>query len=152
MTQPPTIYLAGPVMDTDDGGAEWRRDVVTQYGEQYEFRNPLSKYNVPASDVVVVDGAAPRPDEVSVSELVTTDKRLIDESDGLLVGYSKRRSVGTPMEVMWAYERDYPVALWIRDNTAISDLSPWYRHHASAITNSIELALGHIDREVSGDE
>jgi hypothetical protein len=142
----PIIYLAGPVAATDDGGAGWREAISEEYGADYGFHNPLDKYNVPVDTLEVVDGTSD-PDTghtVGVDELVAGDKKLLRESDGVLVGYVDVHSVGTPMEVMWARERDYPVALWIRDDTAFDGLSPWYRHHATALTNDLELALGHI--------
>jgi len=93
----------------------------------------------------IVDGAGTdRDDIVSVTELVETDKDLLRESDGVLVGYSAVRSVGTPMEVMWAYERDYPVAVWLRDNTSYDDLSPWYRYHATGVMQHESAALSHL--------
>ena len=147
-----SIYLAGPVAALADGGASWRERVGREYGEQYDFQNPLAKYNVPVDDLTIVDGVSDPDDETTVGtdEIVTDDKEKILKSDAVLVGYEAVHSIGTPMEVMFAYERDMPVAVWIRDDTGIMDLSPWYLHHATAVTNSIELALGHLDREVRG--
>jgi len=148
----PTVYLAGPVAELDDGGAGWRGDVEVEHGHLYDFRNPLSKYNVPVDGLTIVDGATHGGDNVvSVSEIVEGDKHLLTESDAVLVGYSAVRSIGTPMEVMWAYERDKPVAIWLRDGTACEDLSPWYRYHADLVTNSVKLALGSLDRRLGGD-
>ena len=73
----PTVYLAGPVMSMDDGGAGWREDVE-------------------------------------------------------------------------AYEREMPIVVWSRDDTPPDELSPWYRYHATAMTNSLPLALDHLDREFGG--
>ena len=147
----PTVYLAGPVMSMDDGGAGWRTDVEIEHGHLYDFKNPLSKYNVPVDGLdVVADGTHGGDNAVSVSEIVEGDKHLLAESDAVLVGYSAVRSIGTPMEVMWAFERDMPIAIWTRDGTDPSELSPWYRYHADIITNSVELALGGLDRRVGG--
>jgi len=150
----PTIYLAGPVAALENGGAEWRERAGRDYGEQYDFQNPLAKYNVPVEDLTVVDGVSDPDDPTTVGteEIVEEDKAKLRASDAVLVGYVDTQSIGTPMEVMWAFEREMPVAIWIRDETDIMDLSPWYLHHAGAITNSVEMALGHLDREVSIDE
>ena len=111
----------------------------------------MSKYNIPVGDLQVVDSANHGGDNtVSVEEIVEGDKELLRQSDAVLVGYSAVRSIGTPMEVMWARERDMPVALWIRDGTAVDELSPWYRYHATAMTNSLPLALDQLDREFGG--
>lgn len=148
----PTIYLAGPVMNLDDGGAGWREDVIENYDDQFQFNNPLGKYNVPAESLTVVDGTSGDSDHtVGVDEIVTGDKELLRDSDAVLVGYEAVRSIGTPMEVMWAFERDYPVAIWIRDSTPIDELSPWFQYHATAMTNSLQMALSHLDRQVGGE-
>ena len=149
----PTIYLAGPVAALNDGGAGWRSVVEQRFGDEFEFKNPLAKYNAPADDIEIVDGSSHGGDNVvSVSELVELDKHLLAQSDAVLVGYTAVRSIGTPMEVMWAYERAKPVALWLRDDTQTDELSPWYRYHADLITNSVEMALGGLDGRVGGNE
>lgn len=158
MTKQATIYLAGPVAAYPDGGAEWRDHIKAEFGDEFHFSDPLSKYNVPAEDLEVVEGQSRPHDDttVGVAELVERDKRMIDGADGVLVGYSAVRSIGTPMEVMYARERDMPVALWLRDDTDREDLSPWYRYHATAITQHAVLGLQHIEAQaekgVFGDD
>jgi len=140
-----TIYLAGPVAAYQDGGAAWRDRIIGEFGHEFEFRNPLDKYNVPVEDLTIVDGAGTSEDDVvSVTELVEADKELLEESDAVLVGYSAVRSIGTPMEVMWAHERDIPVAVWVRDDTHYDQLSPWYRYHAGAVVDEPEDALHYL--------
>ena len=133
-----TIYLAGPVASLEDGGASWRQDLVDEYAEDDDvhFENPVAKYNVPAGDVDIVPSESDDPGEVTPGEIVEADKSMLRESDGVLVGYSDVQSIGTPMEVMWAHERDVPVVIWIRDDTLYGELSPWYRYHADAVTTS----------------
>ncbi|MFW5896372.1 MAG: hypothetical protein ACOCUA_03210 [archaeon] len=147
----PTIYLAGPVAAYDDGGREWRDWVQDQFPD-IEFKNPLAKYNVPLEELTITATETAREDAISVDRLVESDKRLLRESDALLVGYSDVKSIGTPMEVMWARERDYPVALWIRDDTDFEALSPWYRHHVTACTNDVTMAIGHLTGQLGGDD
>jgi hypothetical protein len=137
-----------------DGGAAWREAVKDEFGEAYDFWDPLSKYNVATEDLTVVDGRSD-PDvatTVGVKEIVEEDKRLLAESEGVLVGYSQVHSIGTPMEAIYARERGMPVALWIRDDTAFDELSPWYRYHATAMTTDVELALQHLRRQTANDE
>jgi len=150
----PTIYLAGPVGHVPDGGEEWREMLIDHYGDRYDLRDPLADYNVPADGLDVVDGVSnpDNPETIGVTELVETDKTLLDESDGVLVGYKRVLSIGTPMEVMWAREREYPVALWIRDDTEFEELSPWYRYHSTALTTDPEMGLRHIKRNADGVE
>jgi len=145
-----TLYLAGPVAALDDGGASWREEITTVFARDYnvQFKNPVAKYNVPAGDVEIVSVESDHPSEVTPEEIVEADKELLRESDGVLVGYSDVQSIGTPMEVMWAFEREIPVVIWIRDGTPHSELSPWYRHHADAVTNCRPMAVGALRRRV----
>jgi nucleoside 2-deoxyribosyltransferase len=147
-----SIYLAGPVAHVDDGGAGWREDVVDEYGDEFEFQNPLAQYNVPADQLSVVDGTSDPENlkTVSVNEIVGHDKKLLEDSDAVLVGYDPVPPIGTPMEVMWAFERDYPIALWPRDGSWLSDVSPWYRHHVGHF-GSLPSCLEHLTREVADD-
>jgi hypothetical protein len=145
-----TVYLAGPVAAVRDGGAGWRNAVTEAYGDDFEFANPLDKYNVPLDGLEIVPGNSPDDDEetVGVNEIVRGDKQLIRESDALLVGYLSVQSIGTPMEVFFAARRlNLPVALWIRDGTPIEDMSPWYRYHVDKMTHSVAMALDFVEGE-----
>ena len=143
-----TLYLAGPVASLKDGGASWRHELVDEYTEDDDvhFENPVAKYNVPAGDVDIVPSESDDPGEVTPGEIVEADKSMLRKSDGVLVGYSDVQSIGTPMEVMWASERDVPVVIWIRDGTLFHELSPWYRYHADAVTTSRSMAVGGLLR------
>jgi len=145
-----TIYLAGPVAALDDGGASWREEITEAYAEDDDvhFENPVAKYNVPAADVEIVSAESDDPSEVTPEEIVEADKAMLRESDGVLVGYSDVQSVGTPMEVMWAFGHYKPVVIWIRDETPHPELSPWYRHHADAVTNARSMAVESLRRRI----
>ena len=153
VSERPAVYLAGPVAHLEDGGAGWRVEIADDYGDKFDFKDPLAKYNVSLDDLQVVEGVSdPNIDDtVGIDEIVLEDKRLLIQSDAVLVGYSAVRSIGTPMEVMWAHERDYPIVLWIRDDTYLTDLSPWYRYHATVITDSRGLAMGALGRRLGVD-
>lgn len=152
MADRPTVYLAGPVAAYDDGGAGWRESIIDFYGDAYDLKSPLDKYNVPVEELTIVDGeSGDAPETVGVGEIVHGDLTLLRASDGVLVGYSDVKSIGTPMEVRWARERDYPVALWVRDDTEFDDLSPWYRYHATALTTAPGMGLRHIERQLPGE-
>lgn len=137
-----TIYLAGPVAEAPDSGSGWREMIIEEFGETVDFANPLSKYDVPAESLDIMPGTTDESDTtVGVDEIVESDKQMLANSDALFVGYSDVKSIGTPMEVMWAFERDIPVCLWVRDGTPYDDLSPWYRYHVSMAVNSPKLGL-----------
>lgn len=135
MSSVPTTYLAGPVASLDDGGASWRETVMDER-LQFNYEDPLEKYNVPLDDLeVVADDSTKRyrDNTVTVSEIVEGDKAKLRNSNAVLVGYENVHSIGTPMEVMWSYMHGYPVLLWVRDDTPRDKLSPWYRYHVSDI-------------------
>jgi hypothetical protein len=138
------IYLAGPIAHAAMGGAGWRERVSGEFGDRAQFLDPLNRWNAVADDLEIVDGHCDEPGHVGVRDIVEGDLNLLELADGVLVGYSQLRSVGTPMEVRWAHERDVPVALWIRDETPVRELSPWYRYHAGIVTESLDLAVGYL--------
>jgi len=139
-----TIYLAGPVANVENGGSKWRNELVESYPNT-DFNNPLDKFNAPADNLEIEQNPV-GPNEVSATEIVEADKEILRESDAVLVGYEDIQSVGTPMEVMWAYERDYPITIWLRDGSILPDLSPWYLYHADFITSKQGHAVAHLER------
>lgn len=141
---PFVVYLAGPVNNVEDGGKSWRDTVKESYEDVpfVEFRDPLDKYNVSVEDLTIVDEEPSGDDEVAVSKLVSSDKFMIKDSDVLFIGYEPVQSIGTPMEVMWAYERDYPIGMWLRGHE-YDDLSPWYKHHVDVFE---QMSLKTIER------
>lgn len=118
------IYLAGPVQHADDGGRGWR-DRIKGEMPRGEWLDPLDKYDVPAGDV-----------DVSPTEIVESDKAMIDEADAVLARYAHVPSVGTAMEILHAYERDIPVFVW-DDGDDSASMSPWISHHATGYGTSL---------------
>lgn len=145
------IYLAGPVRERFEGGRLWREEMIEDWSHRFEFCNPLDKYNVSTENLIVVPGVSDyrESDTVGVSEIVEGDKEMMTTSDAILVGYTAVESIGTPMEVMWAAERDYPVVVWIQDSEiGLEDMSPWYRYHADHIETSRDDALAKLELEL----
>ncbi len=124
------IYLAGPIKNVADNGRIWRNDVKLQYLNK-EFYDPLTHLDATEQDI-------------DSETIVKCDKGGINQSDAVLVGYEAVESVGTPMEVMYAYERDLPIALWVRDDTKVADLSDWYRFHTFP-TQHLEQAVDYLE-------
>jgi nucleoside 2-deoxyribosyltransferase len=73
----------------------------------------------------------------SYKEIVEGDKDDIRESDVLLVNYDKP-SVGTSMEIYFAWLLGKPIIVVARPETVIS---PWLRYHSTKIVNSFEEAF-----------
>lgn len=127
-----TIYLAGPINGcTDSEANDWRERVIGyfQHGT-VGFLNPMRR------DYRGMEAT-------SMREIVQLDKRDINCSDILLVRYLKP-SVGTSMEIYYAWERDIPVIVWADP----VDLSPWLVYHSTKIASGFEEAMGSIKRMV----
>lgn len=134
------IYLAGPVQHAADGGHGWR-DHIKEDMPRAEWLDPLDKYDVPSGDVDVGT-------DVSAEEIVESDKAMIDDADAVLARYAHVPSVGTPMEILYAYERDIPVFVWA-DGEDTADMSPWIIHHATGYGTSLRQMAEHTLAEAS---
>ena len=75
-------------------------------------------------------------------DMVESDKADIDECDTLLVNYVKP-SVGTSMEVLYAWERGKIVILVAPQNVVIS---PWLVYHSHHLFHTVEDAVAHINQ------
>lgn len=154
-----SVYLAGPIQHAEGHGVNWRQQVMDDYDEDFEWLDPLSKYDTSNPEVeffyeddlpdeevyelktqVTSDG---EPKYVSPTDIVEGDKRIIDRSDAILVGWSEVPSCGTPMEVMYQYmlnelhpHRDHvPIVVWWMDGDDLEKtLSPWMEYHTDYVT------------------
>ncbi len=121
------VYLCGPIFGcTDEECKDWREAAKKVLPDTLD---PMRK------------DYRGRTDEFYV-ELVESDKQDIDESGALLVNYDKP-SVGTSMEILYAWEREKPVIVVAKKDTPIS---PWLKYHAETIVHSFaeafEILLG----------
>lgn len=118
-----TIYLCGPINGCTDAEAkDWRAQVIAAWPGQ-------------CIDPVVRDYRGREAE--AFREIVELDKADIDQADVLLVNYDKP-SVGTSMEILYAWDRSKPVIVVCRPDAVIS---PWLRYHASHIVYDFEAAL-----------
>ncbi|TIL94656.1 MAG: hypothetical protein E5Y73_11135 [Mesorhizobium sp.] len=126
MSQLKTIYLCGPINGcTDEECTDWR-----------EFVKGI--WSGPTLDPMRRDYRG--KEDNSVKEIVELDKIDVINSDVILVNYDKP-SVGTSMEILYAFERGKLVVVVAKDGTRIS---PWMRYHSHAILNSFEGAIAHV--------
>lgn len=118
-----TLYLCGPINGcTDSECNDWRSFVKERW-----------------------DGGTIDPmrrdyrgrEDSCVDEIVELDKIDVTNSDIILVNYDKP-SVGTSMEVLYAFERGKLVVVVARSDTSIS---PWLRYHSHKIFRSFDDAL-----------
>lgn len=116
-------YLAGPINGcTDDQARGWREDAKTL----------LAAAGWAASDPMDRDYRGTEGEHFQ--EIVDADKGFIESADALLVMF-ERPSVGTSMEILWAWLDFKPVVLVDRSS---GPLSPWLLAHVTATARSLE--------------
>lgn len=111
-------YLCGPINGcTDSEAKDWREAVKAIFPESID---PMKR-----------DYRGRETEDYR--EIVDLDKRDIRNADVVLVNYDKP-SVGTSMEIMYAWERGIPIIVWIRTDERVS---PWLRYHSTAFVSSL---------------
>lgn len=120
------VYLCGPINGcTDEEAKDWRE---------------AAKKRLPDTlDPMVRDYRGKEAE--SYREIVDLDKRDVEMSDLILVNYDKP-SVGTSMEVFFAWTKGKPVVVVCRPETVIS---PWLRYHSTKIVHSFDEAFSWIE-------
>lgn len=116
-------YLCGPINGCTDEEANGWRAVVKEL------------WPGPTLDPMRRDYRG--REAVATREIVELDKVDVAASDVLIVSYDKP-SVGTSMEVIWAWERGKPIVIVARPETV---LSPWLVYHSHAVTHSYKDAV-----------
>jgi nucleoside 2-deoxyribosyltransferase len=120
------IYLAGPINGCTDAEAnDWRSRVKELHGNVLD---PMARdYRGKEAE--------------AVGEIVEGDKADIDACDGVLVWF-ERPSVGTSIEVLYAWERNKPVVIV---NKTGKPISPWLAYHSFAVVENAEEALKYLN-------
>lgn len=121
------VYLCGPINGCTDAEAnDWRT---------------VAKSHFPgAIDPMVRDYRG--KEATNYREIVDLDKRDVRAADVVLVNYDKP-SVGTSMEVFYAWTIGKPVVIWCRPDATIS---PWLRYHSTAFARSMAEVVATIQR------
>ena len=125
------IYLAGAINGcTDAQMSDWRDAMKARsYTFDAKFLDPTDRDY--------------RGRELTLgvpSEIVTLDKRDIEDSDYLVVWYEKP-SVGTSMEIFYAHSLTIPIILIDKREDRSKNLSPWLVYHSTALVQSIDDAV-----------
>jgi nucleoside 2-deoxyribosyltransferase len=122
-----SIYLCGPINGCTDAEANnWRSAVKAHFAD--------------CIDPMVRDYRGKEAE--SYREIVDLDKRDVRQADVILVNYDKP-SVGTSMEVFYAWTLGKPVIVWCRLDAVIS---PWLRYHSTVIVHHLTDVLVAIQR------
>lgn len=120
------VYLCGPIAGcTDEECKGWRDrakemldETVDPMRRDYRGREHLCK------------------------EIVELDKLDIMQCDALLVNYDKP-SVGTSMEILFAWEQHKMVVLVAKEGTV---LSPWLTYHINYLARTFEQAYALLNQ------
>lgn len=124
------LYLCGPINGcTDEEAKDWR-----------EAAKVALPYWVHV-DPMVRDYRG--QEDIKFREIVELDKQDILGCAAILVNYDKP-SVGTSMEILFAWEHQIPVFIVVSLGTRIS---PWLRYHATVIVPSFKEAFRLLELE-----
>lgn len=123
------VYLCGAINNTNDHDCiDWREDSKKKLNKHIILdpmdRDYRGKENI--GDIY--------------KKIVENDKLDIDEVDVLLVNYIKP-SVGTSMEILYAWERKKIIVIIANQDT----ISPWLKYHNTKIFNTIDEAIKYIN-------
>lgn len=128
------IYLCGPINGcTDEECKDWRLHIKQQMGADLCIDPMRRDYRG-------------REDQC-VEEIVELDKIDVLQSTLVLVNYD-RPSVGTSMEVLFAWMHHKPIVVVCKPGTVIS---PWLHYHSNYIVNSFEDAIAIIGVYARGE-
>lgn len=122
------VYLSGAMMNcTDEECRDWRAQAT-------------QSLNCATRDPVTLRDYRGREHE-AIAEVVENDKADIDDCDILLVNYIKP-SVGTSMEILYAWERGKQVVLVAPRDIV---LSPWLLYHSHRVFSDMQDAITYIN-------
>lgn len=137
------IYLSGPIRCVDDNGHGWRETVKEQYSE-FNYNSPLDAFD-PEEVEVLNDPVDFDPEEekeqVYPSEYVFSDKKMINESEVILIGIPDVKARGTMMEAMYGYMRGTPFFVWVIDG---QEESGWIFDHCEFMSDNLDEVMREI--------
>lgn len=116
------VYLCGPILKCNDS-------------ECKDWRSNAKQFLPDTLDPMVRDYRDCFLNHID--EIVEEDKKDIDNCDALLVKFDKP-SVGTSMEILYAWERKKLIVVVVEDKNLV--ISPWLIYHSSHIVDSFEYA------------
>lgn len=122
------VYLCGPINGRSDDDCKGWREVAKEH--LLSTLDPMDR-----------DYRGRELEAGIAREIVENDKKDIENSDILLVYYDKP-SVGTSMEILFAYELGCRIILV---NKSDKPLSPWLLYHCHKIYDSLEDAIEDIN-------
>lgn len=127
------VYLCGPINGCSDADArDWREWAKAHL--KTDTLDPMDR-----------DYRGREAEVGAVIEIVENDKMDIEQSDCVLL-YYERPSVGTSMEVLYAWMKGRAVVLVDKSD---KPLSPWLKYHSNIIFSSLKEAVDHINQALA---
>lgn len=127
------VYLAGPIAGCTDAECKGWRQKAANLLFPVKCLDPMRRdYRFEAEHV---------------NEIVVLDKLDIQNSDVVMV-YHDRPSVGTAMEIFYAWTLGKPIIV-VNPNHGM-EVSPWIKYHATRIVPRVQDAVDWIHRHVAG--
>ena len=121
------VYLCGPINGCQDAECkDWREIAKAQLPNTVD---PMDR-----------DYRGRELESGIAAEIVENDKADIDGCDVLLVYYT-RPSVGTSMEIIYAWQQGKQVILVCEPNVRVS---PWLAYHSTCVFHSMRKAIDYI--------
>jgi nucleoside 2-deoxyribosyltransferase len=128
------VYLAGPINGCDDATAKnWREYAKARL--EAETLDPIRR-----------DFRGREMEPGIDAEIVEGDKADIEGSDILLVNASSP-SVGTSMEVLYAFQRG-KIVVSVYNNPRPP--SPWLTYHSNKVFSGLDAAIEFVNKIVKG--
>ena len=124
------VYLCGPINGCTDA-------------ECMDWRAFAKEHLADTLDPMVRDYRGRELEPGIAKEIVENDKLDVEASDIILVNYVKP-SVGTAMEVLYAWEHGKPIIIVCAPDTV---LSPWLIYHSTKIVHSMRDACEWINAQ-----
>ena len=140
------IYLSGPIALCDDYECKnWRNYLKEKYAGQFKFLDPMRR------DYRHLDTMENISTFEEQKKIVSLDKVDIERCDSIIVWTGAPfPSVGTSMEVIYAYERGkLVVTVNPYENTV---LSPWLYFHSHKVVNTLDDGMAAILERLSDFE
>lgn len=133
-----SVYLSGPIRCVEDDGRGWRNKVIDEYDDEFTFLNPLDEHD-PENEEIIGNpdnfDTDSEKKQVLPTEYVMDDKRLISQSEFILVGLPDSIARGTMMECMWGYLHQTPLYVWTIDG---QDESGWIYEHSEIVSDDLD--------------
>jgi nucleoside 2-deoxyribosyltransferase len=120
------IYLSGPILGCNKKEArEWRLNTIFELKNQYDFINPATKLYKKEAD--------------HFEEVVEFAEKGVEECD-IILAYIPFYSMGTSIEICWAYEKNKKILVVLEND----EVSAFLKKYSDKIFKNLEEAYQYL--------